>query len=366
MRDIFGDLRGRNDPCWCGSGNKFKKCHLDRASSARVQPASAIKQLEQSFSKKFCSCPDNRRHECSGAIARAHTISKSKSLSLIADRGHVVSLKPDHRTLAFQGDYTEREVGINRASTFTGFCSFHDQKFFQPLDLANEKWSAEQSFLASYRTFCRERFQKICAADALSKARDYDSGFSPNDQLYLQSSLSASARNTEAAIAAGERLKARYDAILFSTNTNEFQYLNLFFPGEPSIAISGGFEPDVDLKGHPLQNLYDFSHDPELVTLNIVPYRSGTLVSLGWLENESGACRILADQLIKSGTLGSFVFVGLTCIENAFIRPSKWRSFGHHDKEFVRRMMRQIERASEANLPTEWDWVVKEFPARPA
>jgi uncharacterized protein YecA (UPF0149 family) len=20
---------GRNDPCWCGSGNKYKKCHLD-------------------------------------------------------------------------------------------------------------------------------------------------------------------------------------------------------------------------------------------------------------------------------------------------------------------------------------------------
>jgi hypothetical protein len=20
---------GRNDPCWCGSGRKYKKCHLD-------------------------------------------------------------------------------------------------------------------------------------------------------------------------------------------------------------------------------------------------------------------------------------------------------------------------------------------------
>jgi preprotein translocase subunit SecA len=22
-----GDKIGRNDPCWCGSGKKFKKCH---------------------------------------------------------------------------------------------------------------------------------------------------------------------------------------------------------------------------------------------------------------------------------------------------------------------------------------------------
>jgi preprotein translocase subunit SecA len=22
-----GERIGRNDPCWCGSGNKYKKCH---------------------------------------------------------------------------------------------------------------------------------------------------------------------------------------------------------------------------------------------------------------------------------------------------------------------------------------------------
>ncbi len=32
---------GRNDPCWCGSGQKYKKCHLEadaRAAPARVRP----------------------------------------------------------------------------------------------------------------------------------------------------------------------------------------------------------------------------------------------------------------------------------------------------------------------------------------
>ena len=26
---------GRNDPCWCGSGVKYKKCHLDREQQSR-------------------------------------------------------------------------------------------------------------------------------------------------------------------------------------------------------------------------------------------------------------------------------------------------------------------------------------------
>jgi preprotein translocase subunit SecA len=27
QRQVDPDLPGRNDPCWCGSGKKFKRCH---------------------------------------------------------------------------------------------------------------------------------------------------------------------------------------------------------------------------------------------------------------------------------------------------------------------------------------------------
>ena len=31
FRPVAGPVVGRNDPCWCGSGRKFKQCHLHRA-----------------------------------------------------------------------------------------------------------------------------------------------------------------------------------------------------------------------------------------------------------------------------------------------------------------------------------------------
>jgi hypothetical protein len=31
--------RGRNDPCWCGSGKKYKKCHLESDEKSRTAPA---------------------------------------------------------------------------------------------------------------------------------------------------------------------------------------------------------------------------------------------------------------------------------------------------------------------------------------
>jgi methionyl aminopeptidase len=35
-----GDTRGRNDPCWCGSGKKYKKCHLGQEMGSQRQVSS--------------------------------------------------------------------------------------------------------------------------------------------------------------------------------------------------------------------------------------------------------------------------------------------------------------------------------------
>jgi uncharacterized protein YecA (UPF0149 family) len=29
LQPVPGSEPGRNEPCWCGSGQKYKRCHLD-------------------------------------------------------------------------------------------------------------------------------------------------------------------------------------------------------------------------------------------------------------------------------------------------------------------------------------------------
>ena len=36
--------RGRNDPCWCGSGKKYKKCHLESDEKAQAAPVRSIEE----------------------------------------------------------------------------------------------------------------------------------------------------------------------------------------------------------------------------------------------------------------------------------------------------------------------------------
>ena len=39
---------GRNEPCWCGSGKKYKHCHLkqDQQAAARPPPADAVEAVD--------------------------------------------------------------------------------------------------------------------------------------------------------------------------------------------------------------------------------------------------------------------------------------------------------------------------------
>ncbi|MGI6207815.1 MAG: SEC-C metal-binding domain-containing protein, partial [Anaerolineae bacterium] len=32
---------GRNDPCWCGSGKKYKHCHMRKDTGQEAEPAGA-------------------------------------------------------------------------------------------------------------------------------------------------------------------------------------------------------------------------------------------------------------------------------------------------------------------------------------
>ncbi|MGO2712458.1 SEC-C metal-binding domain-containing protein [Pseudomonas helleri] len=62
---------GRNDPCWCKSGKKYKNCHLNMQSLPSVKPHVVTQALSSLNRTKTCSVPDSLRHECSSKIIKA-------------------------------------------------------------------------------------------------------------------------------------------------------------------------------------------------------------------------------------------------------------------------------------------------------
>ncbi|GAH17669.1 unnamed protein product, partial [marine sediment metagenome] len=124
------------------------------------------KLLSNLFKKcrfKGCVFPD--KSNCSKKPIKAHSIQKNKILKHISINGKVIS--GDIQKTLFTQEF--EEVGINSASTFFGFCNYHDTSIFSEIENQDYIESQEQNFLYAYRACALEYVKKI-EASCLYKA----------------------------------------------------------------------------------------------------------------------------------------------------------------------------------------------------
>ena len=154
------DKIGRNDPCPCGSGKKFKKCCIDKINDKDDeaflnQPFNEIYKVLRKESKiKQCLHPD--KDSCSEKIIGAHSIQNKKKLKKISTNGDVYMPCPKpENPFALISKY-----GRKQATVFTGFCGYHDKTVFQPIEDNLFDKSIEHIFLYTYRCFAIEYHKK--------------------------------------------------------------------------------------------------------------------------------------------------------------------------------------------------------------
>src|SRR5712692_6338655 len=75
---------GRNEPCWCGSGKKYKKCNRNREFEKRLPLTAARSEMRLAWRHKQCLHPQAGPGICD-KIVSAHTIQRSGVLQRIVD-----------------------------------------------------------------------------------------------------------------------------------------------------------------------------------------------------------------------------------------------------------------------------------------
>ncbi|WP_335903833.1 SEC-C domain-containing protein [Shewanella algae] len=226
----------RNKPCWCGSGKKYKKCHLIRDQQAPLTRGDLESHSKTLKSKKVCSVKHLFPEECSGRIINAHTISKSGSLKEISDSGHVMGAKPSLASLIkSDGKLTLEKVGINKASTFTGFCSVHDKNVFAPLEDEAIILSDKQLFLLAYRGFCRELFCKEQNKETASLLKESDRGQDQMLQALIQGYAGAYDSGVDLALRDLEIIKKEMDSILVNEDYSKINHCVFELDSVPKI-----------------------------------------------------------------------------------------------------------------------------------
>lgn len=325
----------RNDTCWCGSGKKYKKCHMDREKAKKIPLSSIFEEQRKAFAKKMCLHPKAADKECKGNIVKAHTVQRI-GLSKIAEKGHVYAFQGDAST--FHSNAKEihilvpRKIGIRNASTFTGFCAKHDNETFSPIEKHDFRFCPEHAFLLGYRSLCRELFAKKATLNMQDLFCTMDSG----QPLEIQIQLQRLWRTYLAGAQAGHddllKIKTEYDKILEGKDFKRIRYYALIFDSYPEVLCDGGFWPEYNFVGHKIQDITN--PDTEGIQFSLIATNKNGAAIFTWLNNKG-----VSEEFIKSlnsisdknlpSTILRFVF---EYFENTYIKPSWWENLSEATK----------------------------------
>jgi hypothetical protein len=338
----------RNRVCWCGSGKKFKDCHLRLQEERAVSPWDAEAMVRDAYGAEYCSAPEPWRKDCSAGIVRAHTIPRSASLGAIARDGHVYMFVPSMQNFVKgDGRLEPQLLGVKRASTFTGFCGDHDCSIFAPLETRRfDSQDREQLFLLGYRAFARERFTKQAQLESLDAQRAARKGRKPLDQLRLQMMIDGQEIGIKAALADQEATRAIMDRMLLTGQFEDVRAYVIQFAAAPPVMCSGCVCPEQDFFGNVLQDLGDLDRVAEPINANAFFDGNCGYFVLSWLAQHDGTCRPLAESLASiddTGVTAALLRLMFEFFENLCISPDWWEGLGDdRRKVLVDRMMLSV------------------------
>lgn len=333
--------RDRNAPCWCGSGKKYKKCHLDRDSQPRDNLWANAEATRKAFSKKKCWAYGVGLGKCEGRVIKAHTVSCGPNLSQIAKNGHVlqyVASIPDMNKNG--GKLSVKKIGIKEASVFYGFCEKHDRELFSCLE--NEAFTGrpDQCLAVAYRTLSRDLYGKDASASQREIFRGGDKGLSLSQQIIFQSILDARNTGNEAA---RRELKATHDALttaLVSVRPGVISSVIFEFSAPLPFMFAGAWSPATDLYGAELQEGFVDELLEPIIVSSFASEKSA-MICFSWRNIVGAPGQVIAEQFMKlpdeqiASACLQFV---VKHIDNIFFNPDWFISLNYNEREQLNKL----------------------------
>lgn len=331
-----------NEPCWCGSGRKWKKCHKERESAKPLNYFESIQKIEDEFSKGYCSHPDSP-DGCGNGIIKSHTIQKSGVLDAISEDRHVMSARGKRSTLhKTEGKLIPQRVGVNSASTFLGFCGPHDTSLFKYIEVSEFNITQKTAFLLTFRAVSYELFAKKSAREAVRqfKFSGSDAGQSLEGQVYIQNYLTDTLTGMDVSMRDLEKWKTDLDIRYKSEDFSNIRMSLTYFDGLLPIVATCAFYPEGDYKGRAIQSLLE--EDIESVTFNVLVREGKSIVAFTWHDNSNGRAEKFVRSFEELPDEEKASAVMATCFshtENWHAKPSWWAGLSPPQQDAVSRYM---------------------------
>ncbi len=318
---------------WSKDGkSSFGPVTLERLDDFALQ--SYLGELKRLRQKGRCLHFESGRR-CARVI-NAHSIQKNGALSGIAENGEVYAISMNFGDLKRnKGAVTYVRQGINKVSTFRGFCQHHDNQLFEPIDKAPLVPTRQQVLLYAYRALCREIYLKENALSLFGRWADRCLS-----QEALHELFSSMHEGTKHGLDNLMRQKAKFDASLRSQSFVDIKSVLFCSQQSPTTVFSGVFYPDCDFTGMQLQDLDDHSSPLDMITLSFSPMESGWGILFAWHSDSSETCdafvKSLAAVVDGGSNLGDYLFrLVVSNCENVAMRPQWWESLTEQQRSEI-------------------------------
>lgn len=309
---------GRNDLCPCGSGKKYKKCCISKSEEEKLAEAIGVANDMANRDGRINDCIYPLKHECDDRIVKAHAIQNNRILKKIAENGRLITTN-GVSNLLFQDTKIN---GRANATTFYGFCKYHDKTVFQEIEDKTFTATSKQLFLLAYRTFAwhyhkkREQHKRSVIFECVMKQRGYASN-TDEDSLWKKG-ISLGLRDND-------EKKAWFDAAIRTSNYDVLDHCVWIIPYEVQFAVSMMYEMMYDIEGKRINaqrgNLLEKS-----IFLNIFPTEGESYCVWSWFKTDS-EYRRFTEQFMNLDTETRFNFLNNKLPEwtdSLVIAPKLW------------------------------------------
>jgi len=300
-----------------------------------------ISQVASSLSRecKFKECVFPDHSSCSKKVIKAHSIQKNKILNHIAENGMVITV--DSQKILFT--YEFEKIGINSASTFFGFCNYHDAKIFSEIE--NEEYTGriEQNFLHSYRACTFEYVKRkvsLCIFEKLIERYHIN----PYEKM-APKKLNGELRGEKDYYSILEQFSIELIKPKDERNFDIISSKIFQLPYESLLAVNESFPIEYDFQENLINDLADTSKRPAPIFLTIFPYDGKTFILFSWLSEDWETYQSIISKLEMFTISEKEIFFSNLIIchgNNFFISPSKYSQMPNKLRRLLGSLYRNI------------------------
>lgn len=295
-----------------------------------------LKLKKQVFKKesKIAECFHHNKDECNGPIKQAHSIQRNGRLSIIeaeVNGNNCLYTFSSHKSTKDRWLDDLIPIGKKEASTFFGFCDYHDTTLFSPIENFKFDKSSKHLFLHSYRSFAHSFHRK---------KEEYQIYHNPQSE-FVQSLPQDWIEMMKIGVKMGINdliyYKSKIDEALENENYDYFDYLVYEKDGLFPFAVSSQISPWVTYRNKPMNNHLNPNEPWSPPMITFLPDKSTTFAILAAFPDDLKG-RILLSELRELENVElekAITSLIIANCENTFFSPKIWNKLNLNQKRIL-------------------------------